>query len=66
MRIPAALRFNLPRCPNCRSIEFRRVDAENLPEKLFYWILQPCRCDFCGRHLYLFRWQAPVLDSPQG
>lgn len=50
----------LTRCRHCRSIEFRRVGTRNHFEKAIYWLLQPCRCCFCGHHMFLFRWQAPI------
>lgn len=46
-------------CPHCGSIEFRSVGVRNLLERSVFWLLQPCRCDFCGRHYFLFRWQLP-------
>jgi len=49
-------------CPNCRSIEFRSVGAQNAIERAFLWLLQPYRCDLCGRHFYLYRWQAPIPE----
>jgi transposase-like protein len=47
-------------CPNCKSIEFRGVGARNALEAAFNWILWPYRCSLCGRHFFLFRWQAPI------
>lgn len=47
-------------CPHCGSIEYRNVGVRNFLEQAVFWLLQPCRCDFCGRHYYLFRWQLPV------
>jgi len=44
-------------CPHCGSIDYRNVGATQVEERLLWWLLQPCRCDFCGRHFYLFRWQ---------
>jgi hypothetical protein len=29
-------------------------------ERAIHWLLLPYRCDFCGRHFFLFRWQAPI------
>jgi hypothetical protein len=43
-------------CPHCRSINFRHVDIRNVFEEAFQWIMQPCRCELCGRHFFLFRW----------
>jgi transposase-like protein len=51
------------RCPHCRSIDFRSVGIRNTFEKLFHWILQPYRCGLCGRHFFLFRWQAVTPDA---
>jgi hypothetical protein len=48
------------RCPHCRSIEFRSVGDRNFIERAFHWLLQPCRCAFCGRHFFLFRWQVAI------
>ncbi len=45
-------------CPYCRSIDFRRVGIRNTMEKMLFWLLQPYRCGLCGRHFFLFRWQA--------
>lgn len=47
-------------CPHCRSIEFRSVGTQSVVEKAFLWLLQPCRCDFCGHHFFIFRWQVPL------
>lgn len=44
-------------CPHCKSIEYRRVGIRNLVEQLFAGILWPCRCELCGRHFLMFRWQ---------
>jgi hypothetical protein len=51
------------RCQHCRSVEFRRVGTRNEIEKALYWLLQPCRCTFCGHHIFLFRWHAPIESS---
>jgi transposase-like protein len=48
------------RCPYCRSIDFRSVDARNAIEESFDWLLQRFRCGLCGRNFFLFRWHAPV------
>jgi hypothetical protein len=48
-----------PHCPNCRSIEFRRVDPVNFLERLLGWPLQPYCCELCGRRFFLFRWKSP-------
>lgn len=48
------------RCPHCGSIEYRSVGVRNVLEQAFLWLMQPCRCDFCGRHYFLFRWQLPI------
>ena len=48
------------RCPYCRSVEFRTVGVRNDIERAIYWLIQPYRCEFCGHHLFLFRWQAPA------
>jgi hypothetical protein len=48
------------RCPYCKSIQFRSVGVRNSVEQALNWLLQPCRCDFCGHHLFLFRWRVPV------
>jgi hypothetical protein len=47
-------------CPNCGSIEFRGVGVRNSWESFLRLLLLPYRCDFCGRHFFLFRWQAPI------
>ena len=47
-------------CPHCGSIEFRSVGARNFFEGSVLWLLQPCRCSFCGHHFFLFRWQVPI------
>jgi transposase-like protein len=49
------------RCPHCRSIELRSVGVRNAMEKAFLWLLQPYRCCLCGRHFFLFRWQAAMI-----
>ncbi len=51
------------RCPHCKSIEFRRVDARNAMERAFHWLLQPYRCCLCGHHFFLARWQAPIGET---
>jgi DNA-directed RNA polymerase subunit RPC12/RpoP len=48
------------RCPHCSSIEFRSVGARNAVEAFVQWLLEPYRCALCGRHFFLFRWQAPI------
>ena len=48
------------RCPFCKSIDFRNVGVRNKMEKAIHWLLQPYRCELCGRHFFLFRWQAPI------
>jgi predicted Zn-ribbon and HTH transcriptional regulator len=48
------------RCPHCKSIDFRNVGTRNTFERVFYWLLQPCRCGLCGHHFFLFRWQVPI------
>lgn len=50
-------------CPYCRSIEFRFVGIRNSTEEAFFWLLQPCRCELCGHHFFLVRWQLPVADT---
>jgi transposase-like protein len=50
----------LARCPYCKSVDFRSVGVRNTVEKAIHWLLQPYRCALCGRHFFLFRWQAPV------
>ena len=52
----------MPRCPHCRSADFRNVGVRNALEKAVYWILMPFRCDLCGRHFFLFRWRAPLHE----
>lgn len=52
-----------PQCPHCRSIEFRTVDVRNGFEKALQWLLQPCRCELCGHHFFLFRWLAVPAES---
>ena len=47
-------------CPHCHSIEFRGVGVRNAMERAIHWLLLPYRCDFCGHHFFLFRWQAPI------
>ncbi len=56
----AAMSLFSTRCPHCGSIEFRSVGVRNFLEQAVFWLLQPCRCDFCGRHYFIFRWQLPV------
>jgi transposase-like protein len=51
------------RCPYCRSIDFRRVGAQDAMERAFFWLLQPYRCCLCGHHFFLARWQAPVGET---
>jgi predicted Zn-ribbon and HTH transcriptional regulator len=48
------------RCPHCKSIDFRNVGTRNTFERVFHWLLQPCRCGLCGHHFFLFRWQVPI------
>ena len=48
------------RCPHCKSIDFRGVGVRNALESAVHWLLLPYRCDLCGHHFFLFRWQAPV------
>ena len=48
------------RCPHCRSIDYRNVGVTNIFEQAMHWLLQPCRCELCGHHFFLFRWQGPV------
>ncbi len=48
------------RCPHCKSVEFRSVGVRNSLERAFNWLLVPYRCEFCGHHLFLFRWQVPM------
>lgn len=48
------------RCPHCKSIEFRSVGVRNSMEGAFLWLLLPHRCDFCGRHFFLFRLLVPA------
>jgi hypothetical protein len=48
------------RCPHCRSIEFRSAGARNAMETAIQWLLRPYWCCLCGRHFFLFRWQAPI------
>lgn len=50
-------------CPYCRSIEFRGVGVRNALERAVYWLLLPYRCDLCGHHFFLLRWQAPAAGS---
>jgi hypothetical protein len=50
-------------CPYCRSIDFRGVDIRNALERAFLWLLHPYRCELCGRHFFLFRWQMPLADA---
>ncbi len=51
------------RCPHCKSIEFRSVGVRNIIEAACLWLLLPFRCDFCGRHFFLFRWQVPTVSA---
>ena len=51
------------RCPYCKSIEFRSVGVRSEFERVFLWLRQPYRCDLCGHHFFLFRWQVPVETS---
>ena len=50
-------------CPYCRSIDFRSVDVRSTLEGAIHWLLQPFRCGLCGRHFFLFRWQAPIAGE---
>jgi hypothetical protein len=47
-------------CPHCRSIQFRSVGARNPFERALAWLFHPYRCELCGRHVLLFRWQFPA------
>jgi transposase-like protein len=47
-------------CPHCKSVDFRGVGLRNATERALQWILSPYRCSLCGRHFFLFRWQAPL------
>ena len=49
-----------PRCPYCRSIEFRKVGARGAMEESLTWLIYPFRCELCGHHFYLYPWQLPV------
>ena len=49
-----------PRCPHCRSVDFRGVGVRNAFEGAIYWLLLPFRCSLCGRHFFVLRWLAPV------
>ena len=51
------------RCPYCKSVDFRSVGVRNSLEKAVYWLIQPYRCALCGRHFFLFRWQAPITGA---
>jgi len=48
----------LPRCPHCRSVEFRGVGSRNAMERAILFLLLPFRCTLCGRHFFVFRWLA--------
>jgi DNA-directed RNA polymerase subunit RPC12/RpoP len=48
------------RCPHCRSVDFRGVGLRNSMEKALHFLLSPYRCCLCGRHFFLFKWQAPA------
>ena len=50
-------------CPYCRSIDFRSVDIRNALERAFLWLTHPYRCELCGRHFFLFRWQTPMANA---
>jgi hypothetical protein len=50
-------------CPHCRSVDFRGVGVRNGLENAMQWILSPYRCSLCGRHFFLFRWQAPLAGT---
>jgi predicted Zn-ribbon and HTH transcriptional regulator len=52
--------FGPASCKHCHSIEFRAVGTRNALERSIYFLLQPYRCELCGNHFFLFRWQAPV------
>ncbi|MCX6594175.1 MAG: hypothetical protein NTZ56_21890 [Acidobacteria bacterium] len=61
--ISAAVGLFNPRCPFCRSIVFRRVGPRNGLEQALLWLLQPCRCELCGHHFFVVRWQAPIEST---
>ena len=48
-----------PRCPHCRSVDFRVVGVRNFVEVAIHWFFLPYRCTLCGRHFFLFRWMVP-------
>jgi hypothetical protein len=50
-------------CPHCRSIEFRAVGWRNALEKAVRWIVMPYRCELCGHHFFLFRWQHQFIGA---
>jgi DNA-directed RNA polymerase subunit RPC12/RpoP len=51
-------------CPHCRSIEFRKVGWRNSFERAIRFILLPYRCELCGHHFFLFRWQTLFTATP--
>ncbi|MCX6596658.1 MAG: hypothetical protein NTV70_09860 [Acidobacteria bacterium] len=61
--ISALVRLFSPRCPFCRSIVIRRVGVRNGFEQALFWLLQPYRCELCGHHFFLVRWQAPAEST---
>jgi hypothetical protein len=51
------------RCTHCKSIDFRSVGTRNALEKAFLWLRLPYRCELCGHHFFLFRWQTPLAEA---
>ena len=51
-----------PRCPHCRSVDFRAVGDRSALERALHFIFLPFRCSLCGRHFFICRW----LLSPDG
>ena len=45
------------RCPHCKSVDFRSVGVRNGLESALLWLVHPKRCELCGRHFFLSRWQ---------
>jgi hypothetical protein len=50
-------------CPHCRSVDFRTVGVLNFIERALFRLLQPCRCELCGHHFFVFRWQTPIAEA---
>jgi hypothetical protein len=58
MGVPLGVIF--PRCPHCRSVDFRSVGDRSALEAALHFILLPFRCALCGRHFFVCRWLLPA------